>query len=190
MMNGKRAGKLERAVTGMTTDELVAAIYMNPYGLQNRRAFNEFDGVTEYVALIDVDSLKWVNDNIGHHAGDALIGTISKALLAEFGEDAYHLSGDEFAVVGNNRFTLSKKLRALQEVLANSRVQSIAPSIPLGLGFSFGIAKSLDAADGKMQQNKTMRTRRGERAVRGAPPPTIRVGENNAIHKTGRNFGG
>ena len=187
MRNENRLRRLSTHVRAMSEQQLIEAMFMNPYGLQNRKAYDEFDGVTDYVALIDVDSLKWVNDHMGHAAGDALIERMSKALLNEFDSDAYHLSGDEFAVVSDNRFDLAKRLRLLQDALSFGSVQSIAPA---GLGFSYGIARSLEMADKKMQQNKTLRTRRGERAVRGATPPTIRAGEPNAVYKARSNNNG
>lgn len=175
MKDMNRINKLAASVATMSQDEIIAAMYMNPYGLQNRKAYTEFDGVTDYVALIDIDSLKWVNDNLGHTAGDRLIEDMSKALLDEFDADAYHLSGDEFAVVADNRFDLNKRLRKVHTLV-----------FPRGVGFSYGIAKSLVDADHKMQQNKALRTRRGERAARGECPPTIRTGGRNGTNGTGR----
>jgi diguanylate cyclase (GGDEF)-like protein/PAS domain S-box-containing protein len=77
-------------------------------GLYNRRRFEEeladfrsLDGCKGAVALIDVDSLKYVNDALGHAAGDALLRGISHSLDGErrTGEVLARFGGDEFAML-------------------------------------------------------------------------------------------
>lgn len=80
-------------------------------GLPNRTSFNErlqrHFGATERrsetvsVLFIDIDDFKFVNDSIGHAAGDALL-VIVAALLADSvrpGDFVSRLGGDEFAVI-------------------------------------------------------------------------------------------
>lgn len=79
------------------TDELT--------GLYNRRAYYEdtkqidYDN-TVYVS-IDVNGLKYVNDNLGHSAGDELIKGASDVLQSVFNTYGivYRVGGDEFIVV-------------------------------------------------------------------------------------------
>jgi diguanylate cyclase (GGDEF)-like protein/PAS domain S-box-containing protein len=87
-------------------------------GLINRRRFEEelaarraARGAAGAVAFIDVDSLKFINDSLGHAAGDALLCGVVAALertktddevLARFGGDEFALLmpiGDEEAAV-------------------------------------------------------------------------------------------
>jgi diguanylate cyclase (GGDEF)-like protein len=80
-------------------------------GLANRRAFhgalNEALGAAtvtgEQVAIlqIDLDRFKEVNDQFGHHEGDALLVTVAERLLHELREVdvVARLGGDEFAVL-------------------------------------------------------------------------------------------
>jgi diguanylate cyclase (GGDEF)-like protein/PAS domain S-box-containing protein len=76
-------------------------------GLYNRRRFEEElasyrsrPGMVGAVGLIDVDSLKFVNDSLGHAAGDALLRGISVSLAAERrdGEILARFGGDEFGL--------------------------------------------------------------------------------------------
>lgn len=52
------------------------------------------------VALFDVNSLKQINDNLGHEYGDLVITGAADAIASVFGvENTYRIGGDEFAVI-------------------------------------------------------------------------------------------
>lgn len=77
-------------------------------GLHNRRAFNEHletleeSAETRYLVLMDLDNFKSLNDNHGHHVGDAFLVRFSRLLQMHFSVDENLLArwgGDEFAVV-------------------------------------------------------------------------------------------
>ena len=80
-------------------------------GLSNRRFFmeqleREHARVKRYpepftVAYFDLDNFKYVNDTMGHDAGDELLVTVSDTLLANIRDVdfAARLGGDEFAVL-------------------------------------------------------------------------------------------
>ena len=69
-------------------------------GLANRRHF--FESVEAEIsrtsrsdswfsiAYIDADNFKWVNDNMGHHAGDRALILIASALKRPYQEDGYY----------------------------------------------------------------------------------------------------
>lgn len=77
-------------------------------GLQNRRAcdrdmvlIREDDSVS--VVFCDLNGLKRINDQKGHHAGDEFLISFSKIITKYFpGEFIYRISGDEFLVVARN----------------------------------------------------------------------------------------
>lgn len=53
------------------------------------------------IVVFDVNNLKWVNDNLGHLAGDKLLQNASAVIrdgFAEYGK-AYRFGGDEFVVI-------------------------------------------------------------------------------------------
>lgn len=150
--------RLRDAARALTDDDLVAQLYRDPVtGLLNRRAFSM--GRSQMLAIIDLDSLKWVNDNQGHGAGDALLAALARELLAAFGAHrCFRLGGDEYAVRGDDAVQLTRVLRA---------VRSRFP------GFSFGVGRDLEAADDALRFEKRQREAAGLRAPRGQRPPML-----------------
>jgi diguanylate cyclase (GGDEF)-like protein len=81
-------------------------------GLPNRAAFHatvsealaELNGGA-CVLLMDLDRFKEVNDTLGHHYGDLLLGQVAERLRAQLGADDQiaRLGGDEFAVFSPRR---------------------------------------------------------------------------------------
>ena len=80
-------------------------------GLYNRSAFdvNVKNSLTVFnkekrslsLVLFDVDNLKWINDTLGHVAGDKILQKVAQCLKETFRKDDYiaRYGGDEFAVV-------------------------------------------------------------------------------------------
>ncbi len=74
-------------------------------GLKNRRGFQEMlaeikedDRIA--VLFSDINSLKYVNDHVGHEAGDRLIQSMAKILIGNFPDaEPCRISGDEFVVI-------------------------------------------------------------------------------------------
>ena len=80
-------------------------------GLHNRRAMNEMiareiDSCSRYgglfsLIILDIDSLKSINDNYGHLAGDEFIKKVGNNLKASIRstDRAFRYGGDEFAII-------------------------------------------------------------------------------------------
>ena len=77
-------------------------------GLANRRRFadelrdrRDVERARGAVAIVDVDDLKYVNDSLGHAAGDALLRSVAAALTQTMrpGEFLARFGGDEFTVL-------------------------------------------------------------------------------------------
>ncbi|MEM6908386.1 MAG: EAL domain-containing protein [Pseudomonadota bacterium] len=76
-------------------------------GLPNRRAFfkslgTQLEGAGDgWVALLDLDGFKAVNDTHGHLMGDELLKAVGDRLRARCGDNAHisRLGGDEFGIV-------------------------------------------------------------------------------------------
>lgn len=170
----KDLGRRER-IAQMTPEEIEKELYREPNTkLKNRRAYQEDEKTepAEAVAVVDADSLKWVNDNMGHPKGDYLLRKIARALRAEAGDRAYHLSGDEFVVTGDSAEEVEQVLEAAEARLAGLRPieaegQSVQPSM------SWGVAETLEDADRVMKGSKAKRQAEGKRAARGEAPPTL-----------------
>ena len=82
-------------------------------GVGNRTAFAERtedlnkkieNGIADFaIAIFDINSLKHINDEHGHEAGDRIIMDAAVALKEVFGvENVYRIGGDEFIVIIDN----------------------------------------------------------------------------------------
>ncbi len=116
--------------------------------LLNRRSLDEtltgeigrhsrYGGVFSFI-LIDLDSLKNINDNYGHLTGDELlrqVGGIIQNTIRE-ADRAFRYGGDEFAIVLpqtsiESAFKVAERVR--QQTFARIEIGSIPISISLGL---------------------------------------------------------
>lgn len=123
-----------------------------------------------FVASIDLDSLKWVNDNMSHQKGDEMIAMMGDAMReAGISEDAYHISGDEFNVQSDTEQQLKDGLARAQKWMSKQTIESGDISIK-GPGFSYGIAETVEGADAKLKDHKAQREEEGARAPRGETP--------------------
>ena len=150
-----------RRVVGLTSDiterkiaeaALVHAANHDPLtGLLNRMAFtNRFEqalvqaaaaGRSLHILFLDVDSLKTINDCLGHDAGDAVVvatGRHLEAMCPPFNFVA-RLSGDEFAAVlfGGD---LSEEERLADELIRNISAPLLHKSSSLNVSASVGLA--------------------------------------------------
>jgi diguanylate cyclase (GGDEF)-like protein len=146
---GEALGGLLGATLGRIEDrnELHDLAYRDALtGLGNRRAVDDrleavFDQVPlrspVAVVLCDVNGLKAVNDDYGHHAGDRLLQDVALLLSAEAGSLpgalAARLGGDEFCLVIEGLEPAS-----LDEITV--RLREHAASLRLGDGLSCGWA--------------------------------------------------
>lgn len=101
------------------------------------------------VVSMDINNLKYVNDNFGHQEGDNMIKLAYKLIVDVFGTDAknYRLGGDEFISILENsdQETFSNKLDELHKrlhVLSNE------------LDYNFMIATGSDIYSDEIYENK------------------------------------
>lgn len=150
--------QLLNIIESMSKQELYNEVYLDHLTkLLNRKAF-DIDN-KPFFAIVDLDSLKFVNDTLGHRYGDGQLCGLAASLTEVFGDDSvYRLSGDEFAVKGHDKAALAKGLAKLEMRLPC---------------FSYGIGDSLELADAQLNSNKASRERQGLRVGRGMRPPWI-----------------
>lgn len=171
-----------KAVAAMSPEEMRQTLLTHELtGLPNRRAYDEAPKLSHQVA-VDVDSLKWVNDTMGHEHGDELLKTVAAALKEQTGH-AFHISGDEFVVQARSEQEAHDVMREVADALGGSRIEATHPdgrTVELaGLGLSYGVGRSLREADRNLSVHKADREARGERAARGEKPP-------GALERAGR----
>ncbi|MCA9545005.1 MAG: diguanylate cyclase [Myxococcales bacterium] len=145
------------------TDELT--------GLPNRRAFTEQLVGRQararrrphpfFVALLDVDALKAINDNGGHAAGDGVLREVGRALAAEIRAEDFvaRLGGDEFALLleGDDPQTPERFHARVMAALAQA---ALCCPVTLSMGFTmaraddYGVDAPLRRADRALYQAK------------------------------------
>jgi len=104
-------------------------------GLYNRMAFdtNITDSLKAFskeqgpfsLVLFDVDKFKWINDTLGHVAGDKVLQKVAQCLKETFRKDDFiaRYGGDEFAVVieGLNEEMAREKILKFRESFSKKR---------------------------------------------------------------------
>jgi diguanylate cyclase len=143
LVSQRRSKELHRMAT---TDELT--------GLANRERFRvrideeigtlETPGEPLGVMLIDLDRFKEINDTLGHHYGDLLLGDLGPRIAACVGTDGLvaRLGGDEFAVLPGVRSDDPDVLEELAaRLLACINTPFVADELALEVGASIGIAR-------------------------------------------------
>ena len=167
--NASRRKRVEQMTEGekmraLLTDELT--------GLGNRRAWEE--GSRRPVqAMLDVEGLKWVNDNLGWAAGDELLRAVAAAIREE-GVVGYRLGGDEFVFEAEDRASVQAAIDGITRRLGAAGIETTLPDGPTrrlkGARVHAGIGRSLDEADAALNSAKKAGIAAGERAERGDRP--------------------
>lgn len=115
------------------------ANYDDLTGLYNRRKFNEAmetipvsPGRPLYLALIDLDNFKVINDTHGHHSGDVVLKEFARILRQHFDTDrhlVFRWGGDEFAVIFSGpREELERALNTVELAFTTYLKQFDVPS--------------------------------------------------------------
>jgi len=109
-------------------------------------ARHERSGLCLAVLFIDIDSLKQINDSIGHDAGDRLVAHVAERLrlAVRTGDLVARLGGDEFGILVESLgdevaadSVARRALAALEEPVA-LRERAVAASVSIGVSTSHG----------------------------------------------------
>jgi len=132
---------------------------------------------SEHVGILnlDMDGLKFINDNYGHRAGDAAIKATAERIkgVARQSDTVARLGGDEFGVILSKVASLGDVASQAERISAEIAEPFNFEEQPLDLGASVGMAlypdngceieALLEHADRSMYQMK--RTRKGSRTA-------------------------
>jgi diguanylate cyclase (GGDEF)-like protein len=146
-------------------------------GIGNRRAWEEARATApkKHVAALDIDSLGWVNDTLGHAGGDQYLEAVGQALRDE-GVEAYRTGGDEIMVQADDQQELRTALAMVRERLASIEVTAIKGDQRItkkGVGFSYGIGPDEKTADDRLYADKRSREDAGLRPPKGREPAGV-----------------
>jgi diguanylate cyclase (GGDEF)-like protein len=121
-------------------------------GLYNRRPLEESlhrellrarrGGSTVGLMAIDLDRFKQVNDTLGHDAGDAVLRTIARELMACVREEdiVCRAGGEEFVVIlpGTGEYALRERAELVRRTIERESITTFAH--PLRVTVSIGLA--------------------------------------------------
>jgi diguanylate cyclase (GGDEF)-like protein len=135
----------EAHVTVATRADLDALTGLRNHGTFQRDLANLIDSGSPFALLMmDLDSFKAFNDTYGHPAGDALLQTVSKAIVSATrqNDQAYRYGGDEFALL-----LIGATRRHAEDVAGRVRaaVRSSVQDSAVG-GFGVRVSASVGAA--------------------------------------------
>lgn len=157
-----RIAELERE---LRTDKLT--------GMRNRAAFDEDEALGwPNVAVLDLDGLKAVNDDVGHAAGDELLRKAAEVMLAAESDSVrfYRQGGDEYTARFADGVDAEAVMREVRDRLSSVDVVMETDDglqIYRGIGAGYGIGPDFKTADARQNADKERRVATGERAPRG-----------------------
>ncbi|MCF0144094.1 MAG: GGDEF domain-containing protein [Firmicutes bacterium] len=131
----------EEALLRMShTDRLTGLYNIHAYE-ENIQEYNKGGlGDNTWYLMIDLNGLKSINDEFGHHAGNEVISAVGTILALSVGEggQVYRLGGDEFAIVISAD---SESVDALLESIQN-KTDDWNSNHPQYISYSIGVVSS------------------------------------------------
>lgn len=126
-------------------------------GIANRRMFNMImkekfdDGLPFYMAIIDIDKFKNINDTYGHDAGDIVIREVSSEIKRNMndGDSLYRIGGDEFSLLCAS--TQDAALTESYLLMIKDKIKDMSLPMKNGLiktSISIGFTKRIDTDHG------------------------------------------
>jgi len=105
------------------------------------------------VIQLDMNGLKYLNDNFGHAAGDNALVEISNAIAKHCNKNmyAYRVGGDEFVVIANDM-----NEEAVQEVVENIKAELNSTEFSCSIGVAFRKDKNTSLYDLIKEGEKAM----------------------------------
>jgi diguanylate cyclase (GGDEF)-like protein len=153
MLSAYISGQRRRKEVSAANDKLTyAANHDLLTGLANRAYFHPLfekelsrsiaAGDRCAILLVDLDRFKWVNDTLGHSAGDDLLCAVARSLEAAVGDlgHAIRLGGDEFAIVVPNAGSDSDLIDLGNQIIAQLSAARTIEDMSVSIGATVGIA--------------------------------------------------
>lgn len=136
----------------------------NRYSL--RQDFELYVGVPIFLAFLDLDNFKGVNDSQGHVVGDRILAAVGKALTDSFRTaNCYRYGGDEFMIVAE-KVTKMDFLASCEQAAKTLQ----ASAISFSGGYVYGTPETIAELRGMVMQADEMLYRskeEGKNRIRG-----------------------
>ena len=157
--------------------------------LLNRRSFEAEvgslirRGMPLSLAMVDLDSFKWLNDNHGHETGDRVLKMFSRVLKATVRDIdvVARWGGEEFAIVFSN-VNAHIAAEALERVRATLAVEAANGDLP-AVTASFGVA---DSTMSPLLEDMIRIADRALYAAKDAGRDCVRLGRSSDAARTDR----
>lgn len=130
-------------------------------GIGNRTAFQEqlvdWEKIKDTlpaigIIMFDVNDLKFVNDNLGHHLGDSMLVQSADIIQKSFenkGGDCFRIGGDEFAVIMSGDDVLMRCRQGVQSFLEQMEEYNHRPDKQFRISIAYGYALYNEESIGK-----------------------------------------
>ena len=110
-----------------------------------------------YIAYIDLDKFKPINDTYGHEAGDVILKHISHQMLesSPVGSKCFRMGGDEFSILMPNAISADIFIENMRVTLDSIKVPVVYNDISLSVGASIGISmfdKNSESVEGSFKK--------------------------------------
>lgn len=157
-----------RRVSDMSPEEMARELMTDTLtGLPNRRAYDE-SARLPVQSRVDMDGFKAINDQYGHPAGDEVLRTIAHYLDKNKGQGrVYRIGGDEFPGEFQSEADARAAMDATRADLAKHKFTFDLPdgsnTTITGVGFSYGIGQTENAAEAALRSDKAGRAAEGLR---------------------------
>lgn len=148
---------LDRLDTMSRVDMLTGLFNRNAMNKRVDEFTNDAGAAQRKVAVVfaDLNGLKYVNDNLGHHEGDVMLQRAANELKKQFPEcEIYRAGGDEFMLISTEmtQQELEQRVDKLRE--SADEVDGLAFSIGISVETADNIRKAMRNADAKMYEDK------------------------------------
>lgn len=132
----------EQEARQLATHDALTGLPNRRFLLENFEIARERDPAPFYVAILDLDGFKAVNDLYGHATGDALLREVAIRLRGAFAEPDFvcRLSGDEFALVIRSLSEVEAVRARIEETLAALRAPVLVGNHEIRVSGTFGVA--------------------------------------------------
>lgn len=153
--------ELKRMNHASITDELTGLLNRRGFYVQAEAALSLAStlGKTAYVAFIDLDHLKKINDSEGHDAGDDLICRAAEGMRRVLGEDAViaRMGGDEFCLLTTDATSETDWIHRMREELGRQQVSASIGVVTACGGKLWDLSELMTNADSRMYADKQSR---------------------------------
>jgi len=156
------------------TQELMNTFFTDPLtGLPNREKLLVDLKNRNYVAILNIDSFKEINDFYGIEIGDRVLIKVA-SLLKEVSE-VYKLSGDEYGMLGDDVSELKKRVE--EAIYQVEKQKFVFDGIEIEVSMRAGIGETLTKADMALKYIK--QTKKEKVIVYDETLPVAKEYENN-----------